>query len=71
MPYKSNNTNQQSKRPHGSPTQTEQPKGTGDLPVNVRDEATEERLEQEAIDAGLRHPNRNLDKPDLDKPAYS
>lgn len=71
MPYKSNNTNQQSKENHGSPTQSEQPKGSGDLPVINHDEETQDRLEQEAIDAGLRHPNRNLDKPDLDKPAYS
>jgi hypothetical protein len=71
MPYKSNNTNQQSKENHGSPTQSEKPKGTGDLPVSNLDEATEERLQQEAEDAGLRHPNRNLDKPDIDKPPYS
>ncbi|UYZ62296.1 hypothetical protein [Hymenobacter weizhouensis] len=71
MPDHSNNTNQQSKENHGSPTQTEQPKGAGNLPVNNLDPATEDRLEQEALDAGLRHPNRNLEKPDLDKPAYS
>jgi hypothetical protein len=71
MPYKSNNTNHQSKENHGSPSQTELPKGTGDLPVSNLDEATEARLEQEALDAGQRHPNRNLDKPDIDKPAYS
>jgi hypothetical protein len=71
MPYKSNNTNQQSKENHGSPTQSELPKGTGDLPVSDLDEATQARLEQEALDAGQRHPNRNLDKPDIDKPPYS
>ncbi|TGE09358.1 hypothetical protein [Hymenobacter fodinae] len=71
MPYKSNNTNQQSKENHGSPTQSEKPKGTGDLPVSNLDEQTEDRLAQEALDAGVRHPNRNLEKPDLDKPAYS
>ena len=42
----------------------------GILPVNELDEKTEDQLEQEALDAGLRHPNRNEDKPDLDKPAY-
>ncbi|UOG74838.1 hypothetical protein MTX78_22325 [Hymenobacter tibetensis] len=71
MPYKSNNTNQQSKENHGSPTQSEQPKAAGNLPVNDRDEQTEERLQQEADDAGVRHPNRNLDKPELDKSPYS
>ncbi|UOQ73321.1 hypothetical protein [Hymenobacter cellulosilyticus] len=71
MPYKSNNTNHQSKENHGSPTQSELPKGTGDLPVNLRDDETEERLAQEAQDAPQRHPNRNLEKPDLDKPPYS
>ena len=40
------------------------------LPVNDLDEATEARLAQEALDAGIRHPNRNLDKPELDKPSY-
>ncbi|MCA8832952.1 hypothetical protein [Hymenobacter pini] len=71
MPYKSNNTNQQSKENHGSPTQSEQPKGTGNLPVNQRSEAEENRLADEAQDAGQRHPNRNTEKPDLDKPAYN
>lgn len=74
MPYNSNNTNQQSAENHGSPSQAEQPKAAGNLPVNNNDELDEqrqERLEQEALDAGLRHPNRNLDKPSLDKPAYS
>ncbi|MCB2406441.1 hypothetical protein [Hymenobacter lucidus] len=71
MPYKSNNTNQQSKENHGSPSQSEQPKAAGNLPVNDRDEATENRLEQEAQDAPQRHPNRNLEKPELDKPPYS
>jgi hypothetical protein len=70
MPYKSNNTNQQSAENKGGPTVTEQPKAAGNLPVNERDEATENRLEEEAQDAGQRHPNRNLDKPELDRPAY-
>ncbi|MBC6699987.1 hypothetical protein [Hymenobacter sp. BT190] len=71
MPYISNSTNQQSKENHGSPSQTKQPKAAGNLPINELDAQTEERLEQEALDAGLRHPNRNLDKPDIDKPPYS
>lgn len=70
MPYKSNNTNQQSGENHGAPAGEGRPKGSGDLPVIEHDEETQARLEQEAIDAGLRHPNRNLDKPQLDKPGY-
>ncbi|WP_400192850.1 hypothetical protein [Hymenobacter sp. B81] len=70
MPYKSNSTNQQSKENKGGPTTTEQPKAAGQLPVNERDEQLENRLEESAQDAPQRHPNRNLDKPDLDKPAY-
>jgi hypothetical protein len=70
MPYKSNNTNQQSKENKGGPTAAQQPKAAGNMPVNEHDEATEARLEQEALDAGVRHPNRNLDKPELDKPSY-
>jgi hypothetical protein len=41
------------------------------LPVSNLDAETEARLEQEALDAGLRHPNRSYDKPDIDKGAYS
>ncbi|MBF9235809.1 hypothetical protein I2I05_00225 [Hymenobacter sp. BT683] len=70
MPYKSNSTNQQSSENKGAPTGDGQPKGTGDLPVNEQDAETQARLEQEALDAGTRNPNRNLDKPELDKPAY-
>jgi len=77
MPYKSNNTNQQSKENHGSPSQSEQPKGTGNLPVENMDE--EQRLADEYTNDGLdevpahlvNNPNRNYDKPDLDKPAYN
>ena len=40
------------------------------LPVSDTDEQTEDQLEQDALDAGLSHPNRSHDKPELDKPAY-
>ena len=63
-------SNQQSSENKGAPTQSEQPKGAGGLPVSDRDEATRQRLEQEALDAGVQDPNRNLDKTELDKPAY-
>ena len=77
MPYKSNNTNHQSKENHGSPTRSEQPKAGGDKPLGQTGEE-EERLANEYTDDGLdaipsdllRHPNRNLDKPDLGKPSY-
>ena len=70
MSSESNNPNQQSGENNGTPTGEGLPKGTGDLSAAELDEATQARLEQEAIDAGLRHPNRNLDKPELDRPAY-
>jgi hypothetical protein len=70
MPYKSNNTNQQSGENHGAPAGEGLPKGTGDLPALEHDEETQARLEQEALDAGTSHPNRNLEKPELDKPSY-
>jgi len=70
MPYKSNSTNQQSGENKGGPTVTEQPKAVGNMPALEHDAETEARLEQEALNAGLRHPNRNLDKPQLDRPAY-
>ena len=40
------------------------------LPATDSDAATDEQLAQDALDAGLRHPNRSHDKADLDKPAY-
>ena len=40
------------------------------LPVSDTDEQTEDQLEQDALDAGQRHPNHGHDKADLDKPAY-
>ena len=70
MPYKSNNTNHQSKEKKGGPSVAEQPKAAGQLPVNDRDEATEQRLAEEAQDAPQRHPNRNTDKPELDNNTY-
>ncbi|NML65824.1 hypothetical protein HHL22_11475 [Hymenobacter sp. RP-2-7] len=40
------------------------------LPNLERDEATQERLEDEAEDAGVRHPNRGYNKPDNGKGSY-
>ena len=70
MSGNSSGTNQQSGGNHGVPAGAGLRQGTGDLPVNEYNEATQARLEQVAIDAGLRHPNRNLDKPEIDKPSY-
>jgi hypothetical protein len=71
MPYKSNNTNQQSSENKGGPTVAEQAKAAGNMPVNDLDEATEQRLAEEAEDAGTRHPNRNLEKPEIGKAPYA
>lgn len=70
MPSHHNDSDPQDKQKHATPAEEGQPKADA-LPVNELDEQTEDRLEQEAADAGQRHPNRNTNKPDLDKPAYS
>ncbi|MGI4833184.1 MAG: hypothetical protein ACRYFK_06945 [Janthinobacterium lividum] len=44
---------------------------TSDLPDPNRDEATQERLDEEAEDAGTRHPNRGHNKADNGKGSYS
>ena len=78
MPYKSNNTNQQSKENHGNPAGGGQPQGDpNSTPVNLSEE--QQRLNDEYTEDGLdevpphltNNPNRNLDKPDIDKPPYS
>ena len=69
--------NQASPEHMGSPSQSGQPKGAGNLPVENMDE--EQRLADEYTEDGVdeipphlvNNPNRNYDKPDLDKPAYS
>lgn len=72
-----NGSNQQSPENHGSPSTTEQTKA-GLKPVDeagaeedrLADEYTEDGLDE--IRADLKtNPNRNLDKPDIDKPPYS
>lgn len=69
MSHSNSKANEPSKQQPGGPTAAEHSKAAG-LPVSQRDEQTEDRLEQEAQDAPQRHPNRNLDKPELDKPGY-
>lgn len=68
--HSSSKSNQQSGEHKGGPTVSETEKGAGNLPVSDLDEATEDRLAEEAEDTGIRHPNRNLEKPELDKPGY-
>lgn len=80
MPYKSNSTNQQSKDNLGEPTGQGQSKA-GFKPVNPDSESEEmERLRAEYTDdideptidtKRGSHPNRNTDKPSIDKPPYS
>ena len=78
MPYKSNSTNKQSK------SHTGQPAGTGaggmkDANIEKFDEQHDELeakytddIDQPTIDTKLgSHPNRNTNKPHLDKPPYS
>jgi hypothetical protein len=81
MPYKSNNTNQQSSENHGDPAGEGQSKA-GVKPVGAAGEnegqydelsakyTADESGDEPAQDL-LRHKNRNLDKPQLDKPRYS
>ncbi len=79
MPYKSNSTNKQSKDNLGDPTGRGQSRA-GVKPVNPDSESEEfERLRAEytddvdepTIDTKLgSHPNRNTNKPKIDKPPY-
>ena len=62
-----NKQSQTNKNEAGLP---EQPKAAG-LPDLERDEATEERLEDDALDAGTTHPNRGHNKADNGKGSYA
>lgn len=80
MPYKSNSTNKQSKDNLGDPAGTGQSKA-GFKPVNPDSESDlHEELREKYIDGedepGINvklgsHPNRNTNKPSIDKPPYS
>ncbi|AHJ99775.1 hypothetical protein [Hymenobacter swuensis] len=69
MAHRSSEANQESQEKHDRKADIGTPKADA-LPAGTTDEQTEDHLEQEATDAGTRHPNRNLHKPDLDKPGY-
>jgi hypothetical protein len=62
--------NQQSQTDKNQPGMPEQHKADA-LPAGDLDEATEERLANEAEDAGTTHPNRAHNKPDNGKGSYA
>lgn len=76
MPYKSNNSRHRDTSNHGKPGDEGQPKGVGNK--HVGRELDESRLTDDYTTDGAdsvdtpeaRHPNRHVDKPDLDKPPY-
>jgi hypothetical protein len=80
MPYKSNSTNKQSKENSGDPTGTGTSKA-GDKPVNPESESDLHEMlrakytdgeDEPTIDVKRgSHPNRNTNKPSIDKPPYS
>lgn len=62
-----NKQSQTSKNEPGMPEHTR----ADALPAGDLDEATETRLEDEAQDAGIQHPNRSHNKPDNGKGSYA
>jgi hypothetical protein len=62
--------NKESQTDKNQPGMSEQPKADA-LPAGDLDEATEERLAEEAEDAGITHPNRGHNKPDNGKGSYA
>ena len=62
-----NQESQTNKNEAGLPEQTK----ADALPAGDLDEATEERLQNDANDAGTMHPNRGHNKPDNGKGSYA
>jgi len=62
-----NQESQTNKNEAGLPEQTK----ADALPAGDLDEATEERLQNEADDTGTTHPNRGHNKPDNGKGSYA
>lgn len=62
-----NQQSQTNKNEAGLPEQTK----ADALPAGDRDETAEERLQEEADDAGTTHPNRGHNKPDNGKGSYA
>lgn len=69
MAHHSSEANQESQEKQDRKADVGTPKADA-LPAGSLDEKTQDELEQDALDAGLSHPNRNLHKPELDKPGY-
>jgi hypothetical protein len=77
MPYKSNNTSKQSKRPGGDPA-GRGVEGMKDIDAESSLKAMDELGEKYTDENGEpdigpttgSHPNRNTNKPNIDKPAY-
>lgn len=78
MPYKSNSTNKQSKSHTGDPAGRGQSKAgfktVDETALDARHEEIRNKYTEgpDEIPSHLKmHPNRNTNKPDIDKPAYS
>ncbi|RSK37586.1 hypothetical protein [Hymenobacter metallilatus] len=69
MAHHSSEANQESQEKQDRKADAGTPKADA-LPAGSLNEKTQDALEQNALDAGLSHPNRNLHKPELDKPSY-
>ena len=69
MAHHSSEANQESQEKHDRKADIGTPKADA-LPLGTTQEEDQDRLEQEATDAGIQHPNRNPHKPELDKPGY-
>lgn len=74
MPYKSKDSKSNDGENHGAPGGEGQPKGAGNKPANADAQDRYDEFEQDGADQAttpeLLHPNRNPDKPQLDKPPY-
>ncbi|HSI91369.1 MAG TPA: hypothetical protein VK927_09655 [Adhaeribacter sp.] len=78
MPYKSNSTNKQTKQPSGDPAGKGIQGGLKDANIeNFDDQYNEleskytDDVDEPTIDTRRgSHPNRNTNKPDIDKPRY-
>ena len=80
MPYKSNSTNKQSKENLGDPTGQGQSSAAGKPVDPASEDALHDMLRAKYVDGedepGTNvklgsHPNRNTNKPNIDKPPYS
>ena len=77
MPYKSNNTNQDSKSQKGQPTDRGNTKAGAKTTGGPEDIQRAEDLvakhlddQESPVPEATTHPNRNTNKPNIDKPGY-